>query len=105
MRRLYMITLPGLAVTADWRVVHDRLLDEFPNVHDVLPTTAPETVLIVYRGRADIDEWLETMSEVVLRRRERGPDEPVQLRPQPNAYGRPTVHAPEDTTRNKGVTS
>jgi hypothetical protein len=65
-QRLYMITVPGLKVRSDWRIVHDRLLDDFPRVQDVLPTTTPETLLIVYRGRADIDDWLDALSEAVL---------------------------------------
>jgi hypothetical protein len=44
MPRLYMVTLPGLDVKSDWRVVHDRLLDDFPKVSDVLPTTTPATL-------------------------------------------------------------
>jgi hypothetical protein len=71
MRRLYMITVPGLQVKSDWRTVHDRLLDDFPKVDDVLPTTTPETLLIVYRGRPRIDEWLHALSEGVLLRRMR----------------------------------
>jgi hypothetical protein len=72
MPRLFMITVPGLEVKSDWRIVHDRLLDDFPKVDDVLPTTIPETLLIVYRGRPQIDEWLDAVSEGVLLRRTRG---------------------------------
>jgi hypothetical protein len=61
-----MITVPGLEVRSDWRIVHDRLLDDFPRVEDVLPTTIPETLLIVYSGGADIDDWLDALSEAVL---------------------------------------
>jgi hypothetical protein len=71
MTGLYMITVPGLQVKSDWRVVHDRLLDDFPEVIDVLPTTTAETLLIVYRGRAQVDEWLAAMSEATLIRRMR----------------------------------
>ena len=66
-----MITVPGLKVRSDWRIVHDRLLDDFSRVEDVLPTTTPETLLIVYRGHADIDDWLDALSETVLHRRMR----------------------------------
>jgi hypothetical protein len=68
MPRLCMITVPGLEVKSDWRIVHDRLLDDFEKVDDVLPTTTPETLLIVYRGRAHVDEWLDALSEAVLLR-------------------------------------
>lgn len=71
MSRLYRITVPGLDVKSDWRVLHDRLLDDFPKVSDVLPTTTPETLLIIYRGRAQVDEWLDAVSEAVLFRRTR----------------------------------
>jgi len=82
MPRLYMITVPGLDVKSDWRIVHDRLLDHLPMVDDVLPTTTPETLLIVYRGRAQVDEWLDALTEgVLLRRRRAG-----------GARGRPARH-------------
>ena len=34
--KLYSVTLPGLDVRSDWRTVHDRLLDDFPAIEDVL---------------------------------------------------------------------
>jgi hypothetical protein len=71
MPRLYMITVPGLDVKSDWRIVHDRLLDDFSKVDEVLPTTIPETLLIVYRGRAHVDEWLDALTQGVLLRRMR----------------------------------
>jgi hypothetical protein len=71
MPRLYSISVPGLEVKSDWRLVHDRLLDDFDKVDDVLPTTTPETLLIVYRGRAHVDEWLDALSEAILLRRMR----------------------------------
>jgi hypothetical protein len=43
MAKLCLITVPGLDVRADWRTVHDRLLDDFPKVTDVLATTISET--------------------------------------------------------------
>ena len=71
MPRLYMVTVPGLQVKSDWRIVHDRLLDDFSKVNDVLPTTTPDTLLIVYRGRPHADAWLDAISETVLIRRAR----------------------------------
>ncbi|HUE28421.1 MAG TPA: hypothetical protein VMP89_16720 [Solirubrobacteraceae bacterium] len=64
--KLYLITVPGLEVRSDWRVLHDRLLDEFPGVTDVLATTVTGTILIVYEGVAEGDAWLETISETVV---------------------------------------
>jgi hypothetical protein len=69
MPRLYMITVPGLSVRSDWRPVHDRLLDDFPEVTDVLATTVPETLLIVYEGTANIDAWLDGVSDGILSHR------------------------------------
>jgi hypothetical protein len=64
--KLYLITVPGLEITSDWRVVHDRLLDEFPEVTDVLATTMKGTILILYGGLAQADAWLENVSETIL---------------------------------------
>jgi len=66
-----MITVPGLEVRSDWRVLHDRLLDDFPAVSDVLATTIEATILIVYAGPADADAWLETITKTVLGLRQR----------------------------------
>jgi hypothetical protein len=71
MPRLCMLTVSGLDVASDWAAVHDRLLDTFPEVTDVLATTITGTLLIVYEGHADIDGWLAGVSEGVLSRRAR----------------------------------
>lgn len=62
MPRLCQITVPGLDVRADWRSVHDRLLDEFPAIADVLATTIGATVLVVYDGPSEVDRWLDSIS-------------------------------------------
>jgi hypothetical protein len=67
--RLCMITVPGLQVKLDCAAVHDRLLDDFPQISDVLATTIPETLLIVYEGDDDIDAWLAGISDGILSRR------------------------------------
>jgi hypothetical protein len=64
--KLCQVTLPGLDVRYDWRVVHDRLLDEFSEVNDVLATTIRGTLLIVYEGPAEADAWLQAISETIL---------------------------------------
>jgi hypothetical protein len=69
MPQLYMLTVPGLEVKSDWATVHDRLLDDFPDITDVLATTIMSTLLIVYEGDADIDAWLEGISDGILSRR------------------------------------
>lgn len=67
--KLYSLTLPGVDVRSDWRAVHDRLLDDFPAIEDVLPTTTAATILIVYEGSALLDTWLDSIDEAVLSRR------------------------------------
>jgi hypothetical protein len=66
MPKLYQITVPGLQVSSDWRLIHDRLLDEHPEVTDVLPTTTKGTIMIVYEGPDEAGAWLETVSETIL---------------------------------------
>jgi hypothetical protein len=70
MPKLCLITVPGLEVRSDWRLVHDRLLDDFPEVTDVLATTMPETILILHEDAATIDpgRWLDTVSETIFTR-------------------------------------
>jgi hypothetical protein len=75
--KLYSLTLPGLDVRRDWRPVHDRLLDDFPAIDDVLPTTIPATVVIVYRGSARLDRWLDSIDEAVLGRRPNSAQQPA----------------------------
>lgn len=74
---LYSLTLPGLDVRSEWRLVHDRLLDDFPAIEDVLPTTIQATVLIAYAGAAEVDGWLGSINEVILSRRLRSSAEPT----------------------------
>jgi hypothetical protein len=64
--RLCMITVPGLRVASDWAVVHDRLLDDFPDIRDVLATTIPGTLLLVYEGEADDGAWVDGISDGIL---------------------------------------
>jgi hypothetical protein len=67
--KLYSLTLPGLDVGSDWRAAHDRLLDDFAEIDDVLPTTMVATLVIVYRGSAQVDGWLNSIDEALLSRR------------------------------------
>lgn len=69
MPRLFMLTVPGLKVPSDWAAVHDRLLDDFPGITNVLATTIIATLLIVYEGDANVDAWLEAISDGILSRR------------------------------------
>jgi hypothetical protein len=75
MPSLCLLTVPGLEVSSDWRLVHDRLLDEFPEVTDVLATTTKGTILVTYEDPApgDAGRWLDAVSETILHcRRSRG---------------------------------
>lgn len=69
--KLFSLTLPRLDVKSDWRAIHDRLLDDFAGIDDVLPTTMPATLLIVYRGAAQVDGWLDSIHVAVDHRRHR----------------------------------
>jgi hypothetical protein len=69
MSKLYEITIPGLSMTTDFPAVRHRLLADFPHVHEVLPTTIPATVLINYGGEAELDAWLDALSDSVAARR------------------------------------
>lgn len=69
MPRLFMLTVPGLKVASDWGAVHDRLLDDFPGITDVLATTMTATLLIVHEGDGDVDAWIEGISDGILSRR------------------------------------
>src|SRR6476619_5230539 len=64
-----MLTVPGLKAASDWAAVHDRLLADFPGIKDVLATTMTATLLIVYDGDANVDAWLEGISDGILSRR------------------------------------
>ena len=75
--KLYSLTLPGLDVRSDWRAVHDRLLDDFPAIDDVLPTTMVATVVIVYSGSAQVDGWLASIEAALLIRRGRAAGGPA----------------------------
>jgi hypothetical protein len=65
MSHLSILTVPGLDVRSDWRGVHDRLLNEFPAVTDVLATTMPETLLIVHDDEPD-SAWIDIAAATVL---------------------------------------
>lgn len=71
MQHLFMMTVRDLDVRSDWRAVHDRLLDDFPGITEVLATTMAGTILIAYQGPAEIDAWLQSTGEALLSRRRR----------------------------------
>jgi hypothetical protein len=61
MQRLCRITVPGLSLESDFAAARERLLAEFPNVHEVIATTAPATLLVLYCGRAEADAWVDAL--------------------------------------------
>jgi hypothetical protein len=61
MQRLCRITVPGLSIESDFAGARERLLAEFPNVHEVIATTAPATLLVIYSGRAEADAWVDAL--------------------------------------------
>ena len=44
------------------------LTDRFPEILDVLPTPAPETIVIGYRGEERVEAWAVAIGEQLLRR-------------------------------------
>ena len=69
MPKLYEITIPGLSMKADYPAVGHRLLADFPHVLEVLATTTPATVQIVFRGHEELNAWLDALSDSVATRR------------------------------------
>jgi hypothetical protein len=69
MPSLYQLTIPGLSLKGDFTAARRRLIADFPRVLEVLATTIPATVLVVYRGEDEVDAWLDALSEAVAARR------------------------------------
>ena len=65
MHRLCRITVPGLSIKSDFTDVRQRLLRDFPNVHEVVATTAPATLLVVYSGPDDADAWCNALLDSI----------------------------------------
>jgi putative intracellular protease/amidase len=61
----YSITVPGLSVKRDFTAARERLLADFPDVHEVVATTAAATLLVLYSGQEDPDAWVQTLRELV----------------------------------------
>jgi hypothetical protein len=73
MSKVFTITVPGLRVSSDSRTVHDRLLDEFPEITEVLATTIKETILAVHgqAARESACLWRDTVGGTILHRNQR----------------------------------
>jgi len=61
MQKLCRITVPGLSVKRDFTAARRRLLAEFPDIQEVVATTAPETLLVLCAGCEDVAAWLDTL--------------------------------------------
>jgi hypothetical protein len=64
MQRLCRITIPGLVVKRDFTAARRRQLAEFPDIEEVIATTAPGTLLVLSCGPEDVDAWLDTLDNL-----------------------------------------
>ena len=71
MERLCRITVPGLSIKSDFTAVRRRMLADFPNVHEVVATTAPGTLLLIYSGPDEVDAWYGAVLDTVASRETR----------------------------------
>jgi hypothetical protein len=65
MKRLCRITVPELSMRSDFRAARLRMLTDFPNVHEVVATTAPGTLLVIYSGPDEADAWYQALVDIV----------------------------------------
>jgi hypothetical protein len=72
MQRVCRITVPGLSVERDFTTARQRLLAEFPNIDEVIATTAPGTLLVLASGRTDVDAWVDALIDSVTTRAAKG---------------------------------
>jgi hypothetical protein len=68
MQRLCRITVPGLSIESDFTAARERILSDFPNVHEVVATTAPATLLLVYTGADEADSWYGALLDSIATR-------------------------------------
>jgi hypothetical protein len=64
MQRLCRITVPGLSIKSDFTTARESLLRDFPNIHEVVATTAPGTVLVIYSGAHEADAWYALLDRI-----------------------------------------
>jgi hypothetical protein len=68
MQRLCRITVPELSIESDFTAARERILSDFPNVHEVVATTAPGTLLLVYAGADEADAWYSALLDSIATR-------------------------------------
>jgi hypothetical protein len=61
----------GLSVKSDFTAARRALLADFPNVHEVVATTAPATLLVLYSGPAEANAWCNALLSLIATRQER----------------------------------
>jgi hypothetical protein len=61
MQRLCRLTVPGLSISRDFTAARGRLMAEFPNIEQVVATTAPETLVVLFCGAEDFDGWVTAL--------------------------------------------
>lgn len=52
-------------------------LADYPNVHKVIPTTTAATLLVLYSGPEDPDDWAQTLRELVMGQRVKATGRPL----------------------------
>jgi hypothetical protein len=67
MQKLFRITVPGLSARRDFTTARRRLLAEFPDIQEVVATTAPGTLLVLSSGCEDVDAWLDALDSLAIR--------------------------------------
>jgi hypothetical protein len=67
MQELCRITVPGLSLKRDFTAARRRLLAEFPDIQEVVATTAPGTLLVLSTGSEDVEAWLDTLDSLAIR--------------------------------------
>lgn len=63
-QRLCRITVPGLTIKRDFSAARARLLAGFPDIEEVIATTAPGTLLVLSHGPEDVDAWLRELLDL-----------------------------------------
>jgi hypothetical protein len=81
MQRLCRITVPGLSVKRDFTAARERLLAAFPDVEEVIATTAPGTLLVLSSGIDDLDGWLDVLHDPGPRGQAHAPTRSLPWRP------------------------
>jgi hypothetical protein len=70
-QRLYRLTVPGISIKSDFTAARRALLADFPNVDEVVATTAPTTLLVLYSGPDEADAWCKALLDLIATRQVR----------------------------------